>query len=102
MALDDGYDVILEGILNVHAYGDFFSVLFREHPKHNYLFYFDVGLDETIRRHRTRQTASLFSEQDMRGWYKAKDLLGYDFEHVILESSSEAQTLAMIREKTGL
>lgn len=100
-ALHDGYDVILEGILNRRAYADALATLFTEHPARNHLFYFDVSLEETLRRHGTRQSAHLSTEQDMRGWYRDKDLLGYDFEHVIPERSSPAQTLARIRQMVG-
>lgn len=100
-ALRDGYDVILEGILNRRAYADALATLFAEHPARNHLFYFDVSLEETLRRHAARHSANLSTEQDMRGWYRDKDVLGYDFERVIPESSSPAQTLATIRRTVG-
>lgn len=101
-ALRDGYDVILEGILNRPSYHEVFEVLVRAHPDNNYAFYFDVSFDETIRRHRLRKTTNLFTEEDMRGWYRDKDVLGYDFERIISEESTATQTVAMIREITDI
>lgn len=97
-ALQNGFDVIVEGILRTTGYRDVFATLFREHPRRNHLFYFDVSLDETLRRHRGRATAAdRFSEADMRSWYTARDLLGYDFERVIGEDSTLAAAVELIR-----
>lgn len=52
--LQDGYDVILEGILSVKSYGEVFETIFAEHPQENYIFYFDISLEETLRRHKAR------------------------------------------------
>jgi predicted kinase len=99
-ALSNGFDVILEGIFKAKGYRDVFATMFREHPRNNFLFYFDVSLEETFRRHRGRAKASLFTELDMRGWYKGGDLLGYDFEHVIREDSGLDATVDLIRRAT--
>ncbi len=101
-ALRDGYDVILEGILNVRSYGKTFETLIREHPTQNYLFYFDVSFNETIRRHRTRLAKGKFkfTEKDMEGWYKPRDITGYDCEHIISEQSSLEETVAKITQIT--
>lgn len=96
-ALGNGFDVILEGILSTKGYRDVFSTLFREHPRNNYLFYLDVSFEETVRRHSGRAKAALFSEVDMRAWYKPRDVLGYDFERVIDEDSTLDDTLMLIR-----
>lgn len=101
-ALRDGYDVILEGILNRPSYHEVFEALVREHPDNNHVFYFDISFDETLRRHRLRKTANLFTEEDMRGWYREKDVLGYNFEYIISEKSSLAQTIMKIRKMTGI
>src|ERR1700674_3655633 len=74
LGLRDGYDVLLEGILSVKSYREVFAALLDEHPRENYLFYFAVSVEETVRRHRTRQTANLFSEDDMRQWYRDHDV----------------------------
>jgi adenylate kinase family enzyme len=96
-ALGNGFDVILEGILGTKGYRDVFALLFREHPRNNHVFYLDVSFDETVRRHHGRAKVSLFTEADMRSWYKPRDVFGYDFERVIDEHSTLEDTVRLIR-----
>jgi predicted kinase len=96
-ALGNGYDVVAEGIFSTRGYREVFATLFGAHPRNNYLFYFDVSFEETVRRHRGRAKAGLFTEADMRTWYKPHDQLGYDFERVIGESSTLDDTVETIR-----
>jgi len=70
-ALNDGYDVILEGILSVRSYGEVLEEMFRRHPTENYMFYFDISFEETVRRHKTRVCKSEVGEADMHEWYPA-------------------------------
>jgi predicted kinase len=100
-ALDNGFDVVVEGVLSAKGYRDTFETIFREHPTNNHLFYLDVSFDETVRRHRGRAKAALFDEVDMRRWYKPRDLLGYDFERVIHEASTLDDTVALIGRMTA-
>lgn len=96
-ALGNGFDVNLEGILSAKGYRDVFATLFREHPRNNYLFYFDVSFEETVRRHSGRAKAALFTEADMRNWYRPRDVLGYDFERLVDEDSTLDDTVSLIR-----
>jgi guanylate kinase len=96
-ALTNGFDVILEGILGAKGYRDVFETLFVEHPRNNHLFYFAVSFEETVRRHSGRAKTTLFSEEDMRRWYKPRDVMGYDFERVIDEDSTLDDTVNLIR-----
>lgn len=96
IALHDGYDVILEGIFNVHSYKETFEEIFDEHNDKNYIFTFDISFEETLRRHRTKPNKDEWSESDMKDWYHPKDILGYNFEHVIQEQSNLEQTLISI------
>jgi len=100
-ALADGYNVILEGILSVRAYREVLTGLLRAHPRDSHLYYFDVGLDESLRRHRTRPHAHLPSEAEMRGFYQGRDLLGHACERVIPETSRLDETVALIRMHVG-
>lgn len=95
-ALGNGFDVILDGILSAEGYRDLFATLFAAHPHNNYLFYFDISFEETVRRHAGRPKSGLFSEGDMRTWYRPHDLLGYDFERTIAESSTLNDTVDAI------
>jgi thymidylate kinase len=103
LALQHDYHVILDGILDAGAYGEMFETLFREHPDGNYAFYFDVSLDETLNRHKSRPQVSKFGEAEMREWFPGSTTkLAKDFEHVIPESNTLEQTVDFIRKTTDL
>ncbi|HEY5153007.1 MAG TPA: AAA family ATPase [Candidatus Saccharimonadales bacterium] len=102
IALEDGYDVILEGIFNVSSYKATFDEIFAVHKTGNCSFMFDVSFDETLRRHRTKPNKDQWSEADMKDWYHPKDYMGYDFEHIITETVSACETVNKIRTITGM
>lgn len=102
VALKDGYDVIMEGIFNVNAYAQTFREIFAGHPANNFVFTFDISFEETLKRHRTKPNKDAWSESDMKDWYHPKDFLGYDFEYVISEESSEEQIKQLIKRVTQL
>jgi len=102
LALRHGYHVVLEGILISHRYGPMISALRRDHRGDTYVFYLDVSLEETLRRHTLRPQASEFTAEDMRGWYRPRDLLGMPDEMVIPESASLEETVAFIQHTAGL
>ena len=68
-ALDLGYDVILDGVFNLRDYSDVFERLHLDHLGTTLIYQFDVGLDETIRRHAGRPLATAFGEDELREWY---------------------------------
>lgn len=74
-ALDHGYTVILEGILDASRYGDMLRRLAADHLGPTLAYYFDVDFDETVRRHRSRPQSQEFGPQDMAGWYSPLDLV---------------------------
>ncbi len=88
-ALTDGYDVILEGILSRRSYGLVLDRLFSAGVSENFLYSFDVSIEETLRRHRTRLTTDCgFTEDDMRDWYPHAHPWGHELERLIPESVS--------------
>lgn len=103
-ALDDGYDVILEGILGVKSYDKILNAIFEEHPHNNYMYYFDISFEETARRHeiRKRENGSEFSAEDMREWYAAAHRSNHALERIIPEDSSLDDTLLRILSETKL
>jgi len=102
LALDHGCTVILEGILSMTSYKEFFANLFQYHPESNYMFYFDVSFPETVRRHATRAKSKEFGETDMKEWYKFGQKSNFDFEKIITEASTLDETVAYILSTTGL
>ncbi|AKM82354.1 TPA: hypothetical protein DD449_04655 [Candidatus Berkelbacteria bacterium] len=102
-ALKDGYDVILEGILSVKSYNGILEEIFRQHPQDNYIFYFDISLEETIRRHTTRPDKTLmFGEEEMRKWYPRAHKSNHELEQIIPEQYSVKETVKYIKQTAGL
>ncbi len=100
-ALKDGYDVILEGILSVKAYGQVLEDIFTEHPEENYIFYFDTSLEETLKRHTKKNIEPLeFGEPELRKWYPTSFPSGHKLEQVIPETFTPKETVEFI-EKTS-
>ena len=99
-ALSDGYDVILEGILATQAYVDDLNEIISKHPIENYLFYFDISLEGTLRRHRTRpsRNTSTYTEGDLRTFYPRTYIPAHESEKIIPEASSIDETLTCIIE----
>jgi predicted kinase len=74
-ALDQGYHAVLDGIFYADRYEDMLAGLAQDHQGQSYFYYLDVSMDETFRRHATRPQAAEFTPDDMRQWYRARDLL---------------------------
>lgn len=100
--LDQGYHVVLDGILHADRYEPMLAGLERDHAGSSWFYYLDVGLDETLLRHATRPQAAEFGPEDMRDWYRPRDLLCSVRERVIPETSTLAETVSLILGETGL
>jgi predicted kinase len=101
-ALDNGYHVILDGILYADRYGAMLAGLNRDHAGLSRFYYFDVSLEETLRRHLTRPQAAEFGAHQMREWYRPKDLLASISERVIPEPSTLQETVSFIISDTHI
>ncbi|MGW4463019.1 kinase [Micromonospora sp. NPDC004704] len=99
-ALEHGFHVILEGILVAHRYGSMITSLLRDNRGESFVYYLDVSLPETLRRHTLRPQAAEFTGEDMQGWYLPRDVLGCDGEYG--EESSFDETLTLIEATAGL
>lgn len=95
-ALDHGYHVIIEGILHAERYSAMLTELADDHQGNTAFYYLDVSFTESLRRHATRPQAAEFGADDMRGWYRNRDLLGIPGEQLIPETSTLHQTTARI------
>ncbi|GIF96381.1 kinase [Catellatospora citrea] len=100
--LDHGYHVVLEGILHEAKYGGMLRALLAAHRGVSSAFYLDIPFDETVRRHGTRPQVTDFTPDQMRGWYRERDLLGVDGEHVIGPESTFDDSVVLIAARSGL
>jgi predicted kinase len=103
-ALENGYNVILDSIFHAHERNRKYlaSLLVDYHPNDNFIFCFDVSLQETIRRHATRLKYKEFDASYLREWYKPMGSLGYDFEYHIPESNTLQHTMDFIKKTSGI
>lgn len=100
--LESGYDVILEGILNIKTDKFMFDKIFAVHPEGNYLFYLNVSYQETLRRHRNRPEKDLFGEEEMKEWWGWSLPSNHASETIIPENSSLEETVTKIMEISGV
>jgi predicted kinase len=105
-ALDHGYHVIVEGILGSRNHGEMLVRLVADHIGTSTCWYLDIPFEETLRRHAERSAAkpatNEFGENEMRGWYKERDLVQGMNETVIPESSSLEDSVDLIFRESGL
>jgi hypothetical protein len=101
-ALDHGYHVVVEGILNAARYGLMLDALGRDHAGPTKHYYFDVPFEETLLRHATKPQADEYGERELREWYRRLDLLPGGQETVIPASSSLKATVDQIMLDSGL
>lgn len=100
-ALELGYDVILDGIFNLRDYSDAFERLHREHRGTTLIYQFDVGLDETIRRHAGRPLASEFGEDEIRRWHDGWQPLPWFDERRVGPETTTDQLVKIVLEDLG-
>lgn len=101
-SLDHGYHVVLDGILYADRYEQMLAGLDRDHLGLSRVYYLDVSMDESLRRHVGRPQAADFGPDDMRGWHRPQDLLSAVKEHVIPETSDLRETISLILAETQL
>jgi hypothetical protein len=68
----------------------------RDHLGMSRFYYLDVSIAETLRRHATRPQAAEFGADDMRVWYRPRDLLGGISECIIPDTSTLEETTSQI------
>lgn len=99
-ALDAGYHVIADGILGAERYGEMLLRLTRDHAGITRFYYFDIGVEETLRRHQTKH-ATAVSPEMLRRWYRPQDLLSSVNESIITEDESEEQIVTRLVGEVG-
>jgi predicted kinase len=95
-ALNRGWDVVLEGIMHSERYAAMLNQLRGDHAGSTAFYYFDVSWEEALRRHRTRPQAREFGIEEMREWYRPRDLLGFADERIVPETSELDETVNRI------
>jgi tRNA uridine 5-carbamoylmethylation protein Kti12 len=95
-ALGLGYDVILDGIFNLRDYSESFERLHRDHRGLTCIYQFDVGLDETIRRHAGRPLSNAFGEEKLREWHDGWQPLPWFDERRIGPDARPGEIVSMI------
>jgi predicted kinase len=101
-SLDHGYHVVLDGIFYADRYEKMLGGLRHDHRGQSFFYYVDVSLIETLRRHAMRPQSAEFGADDMREWYRPRDLLATIREHVIPETSTLQETVNLILAETEL
>lgn len=91
-ALDQGMDVIVEGILYEAIYGDALRALIADHRGITRCYRYVLPFDETLRRHASKSSAGGFGEEEMRRWWRESDLLEGVSEEIIGPNESLADS----------
>jgi adenylylsulfate kinase-like enzyme len=102
LALQYGYDVIMEGIFKMKHYDQTMRELLDAHQGDNYLYYFNIPLEETIRRHESRHKKADFGRAEMTKWYSSASPTGYDIEQIIGEHLTQEQIVQKILSDAGI
>lgn len=78
-ALDHDLHVIIEGILHSESYGDMLTRRRDDHRGITRCYRYDLTLEETLVRHRTKPLAAEVPEDTVRSWYRSDDsVVGLD------------------------
>lgn len=101
-ALNHGFHVILDGILDSRRYAAMLDALRRDHRGTSHWYYLDVPFEETMRRHTSRPQADEFGHDEMRRWYRELDLLPGGIEQIIPASNSLDDTVRQVMGDAGL
>jgi predicted kinase len=96
--LGKGYSVIIEGILSKPKYREILLKLMDGAPCESHVFYMDISIEESLRRHQTKPIASEVTEEKLRSWYQSKNYLDVPGEVIIDESSTLEATVTLIQE----
>ncbi|MFF4822727.1 phosphotransferase-like protein [Streptomyces sp. NPDC001212] len=104
-ALDAGFHSVVEGILYADRYGAMLEDLVRDHRGTSRCYYLDVPFQETLVRHATNPNPAYLAQvtdQQLRDWYRERDLLPSGIETVIDAGSTLSETVERIMHETGL
>lgn len=92
--IDNCNYVIVEGILASNKYGD----MLRETLSNLddvYAYYYDLSIEETIRRHYTKDNVD-FGPKQLKDWFTPHDLIGFKNEKNIDKNISKKEMVKLI------
>lgn len=95
--LDKDYMVIIEGILSKPKYKEALMSLVDSVDCPSHIYYIDVSLEETLKRHKTKPIADEVTDEQLTSWYQPKNYLDVQGEIIIDESSSLEDTVELIK-----
>lgn len=72
-ALDNDLHVVVEGILHSESYGEMLTRLREDYRGVTCAYRYDLQLDGTLRRHRTKSFVDGVSEGRVASWYRSSD-----------------------------
>ncbi|MFG2576315.1 AAA family ATPase [Streptomyces sp. NPDC048481] len=104
-ALNNGFHVVVEGLLYADRYGTMLTNLMRAHRGVSRCYYLDVPYTQTLLRHATKPDAEYLkhvTEVHLRDWYREKDLLSGGLETVIDADSTMDESVQQILRESGL
>lgn len=102
IALKAGYNVILEGIFRKSKYLPAIQRIMKDFVGNTYIYYFNIGFDETVNRHSSRAKSEVFDADEMKEWYHLAEPLGIDHEQYISEDMKIQETIKLIQKQTNL
>ncbi len=101
LCLKRGFDVIFEGNFKITTHKPMLERLFKAHPNENYVFYLDVSLDETLKRH-SKRAEQLITEDEMKNLYNYATPMEHSSEIIVSEESSIEDTVSLIQKTAGI
>ena len=96
--LSIGRLTILEGIFGAERYDGMFARMLRDAPGPTLVYYLDVSLPETLRRHAGKPIAAHVPAEEVASWYRPHDELGVPGEQVLGEELDEEAMVQRILE----
>ena len=91
-----GRITLLEGIFGAERYHGMFARMLRDAPGPTLVYYLDVSLPETLRRHAGKPIAGHVAPEEVASWYRPHDVLGVPGEQVLAEALDEDQMVARV------
>ena len=102
LALDHGYHVVLDGILDTVNYGSMLQQVGVRRGCSTYAYWLDVPFDVALRRHATKANSRDYGEGEMRQWWRDNNLCGLPGEQVLPTDLGAEEAVARILSDTGL